>query len=214
MSQRIRGRVTFANVMSVCAVFIALGGTSYAALTLPKNSVGSKQIKKGAVRSSDVKNRALRAVDFKQGQLPAGARGPQGVKGDKGDKGETGAPGAATAFARINANGSLEANPALVKGIEQANIQHNPGAGGAELTGTGVYCIGGLPFTPRSAQVSNDNADAALTSNEIVSVIVFRGEDLGRCDAAHGQARVSVMSAPGTSATVLADKAFYIWFEA
>jgi hypothetical protein len=67
--------------MATIAVFLALGGGAYAALKLPKNSVGSKQIKANAVRSSKVKNGSLLADDFKAGQLP------QGAKGDKGDPG-------------------------------------------------------------------------------------------------------------------------------
>jgi hypothetical protein len=88
------------TVAAYLALFIALGGTSYAAAKLPKNSVGASQIKTNGVGSSEVKNGALRKVDFKAGELPAGAQGPQGVqglKGDKGDKGETGNVGAATA---------------------------------------------------------------------------------------------------------------------
>lgn len=51
-------KLTFANVMSVIAVFIALGGIGYATLKLPKNSVGRKQIKPNAVNSSKVKDGA------------------------------------------------------------------------------------------------------------------------------------------------------------
>jgi hypothetical protein len=93
------------------ALFIALGGVSYAAVTLPEDSVGSKQIKNGhvkrvdlaanAVTSSKVKDGSLLSTDFMAGQLPAGAPGQQGPKGDTGatglpgGKGDTGAPGAA-----------------------------------------------------------------------------------------------------------------------
>ena len=45
--------------MSTIAAFIALGGVSYAAISLPKNSVAGKHIKKGAVASSDVKDGSL-----------------------------------------------------------------------------------------------------------------------------------------------------------
>ena len=45
----LRPKLTFANVMSVLAVFIALSGVGYAAFKLPKHSVGSRQIKAGAV---------------------------------------------------------------------------------------------------------------------------------------------------------------------
>ena len=50
MLSRLRPRLTFANVISLLALFVALGGTGYAALKLPKNSVGTKQLKNRAVR--------------------------------------------------------------------------------------------------------------------------------------------------------------------
>jgi hypothetical protein len=85
------------------ALFVALGGTSYAAVKLPPRSVGTSQLKANAVTSQKVKDGVLQAKDFKAGQLPAGAAGPQGAKGDtgatgaqgpKGDRGATGARGA------------------------------------------------------------------------------------------------------------------------
>lgn len=96
----IRRHLSFANVVSLIALFVALGGTTYAAATLSKNSVGAKQIKKDSVRASEIKSRAvgtsevrngaLLAEDFKPGQLPAGAKGDRGLQGDKGDTGDTG----------------------------------------------------------------------------------------------------------------------------
>ena len=41
---RVRTRLSFANVVSTVALFLALGGTSYAAAQLPFNSVGKGQI--------------------------------------------------------------------------------------------------------------------------------------------------------------------------
>jgi hypothetical protein len=96
---RLRRHLTYANVMATLGVFLALGGVSYAALKLPKNSVGSKQIKKNAVTGTKVKNGSLKPGDFAAGSLPAGPQGPQGLpgaKGDKGDKGATGTFGAIT----------------------------------------------------------------------------------------------------------------------
>src|SRR4051812_16182099 len=55
----IRSRLTFANVVSVLALFIALGGSSYAAVTLRKNSVTSAQIKNGQVKNADLANNAV-----------------------------------------------------------------------------------------------------------------------------------------------------------
>ena len=76
MIRRMRRHVNPALVIAVVALFVALGGSSYAALKLPRNSVGSSQIRKDAVNTVKVKNRSLLATDFKKGQLPRGARGP------------------------------------------------------------------------------------------------------------------------------------------
>src|SRR4051794_22558658 len=79
-----------AMVVALVALFVAMGGVGYAAFKLPKNSVGSKQIKKNAVNSSKVANNSLLAGDFKAGQLPAGPQGMQGMQGLQGEKGAKG----------------------------------------------------------------------------------------------------------------------------
>ncbi len=85
MLERPRPRLTYANVIATLALFLALGGaTAYAASTLGRNTVGSKQLKKNAVTGAKVKDGSLSAGDFKAGQLPAGERGPQGVPGAPG----------------------------------------------------------------------------------------------------------------------------------
>ena len=53
-----RQHLTYANVMATVAVFIALGGTSYA-LTLPRNSVGASQIRENAVGASELRRGAV-----------------------------------------------------------------------------------------------------------------------------------------------------------
>jgi hypothetical protein len=50
-----------ALIVSFVALLVALGGTSYAAFSLPKNSVGTKQIKNKAVTNSKIKNGAVTA---------------------------------------------------------------------------------------------------------------------------------------------------------
>jgi hypothetical protein len=46
-------------VVACFALSVALGGTSYAAITLPRNSVGTKQLKKNAVTAGKVKTNAI-----------------------------------------------------------------------------------------------------------------------------------------------------------
>jgi hypothetical protein len=77
---RLRAALTYSNVMATVAVFVALGGGAYA-VTLPRNSVGSNQIKrhavtarkiaKGAVSTSNVKDFSLTVKDFRPSQLPS-----------------------------------------------------------------------------------------------------------------------------------------------
>jgi hypothetical protein len=50
---RFRKRLSFANVVSMIALFVALGGTSYAATSLARNSVGKGQIRANAVGKSE-----------------------------------------------------------------------------------------------------------------------------------------------------------------
>jgi hypothetical protein len=83
-----RRHLSFANVMSVIAVFIALGGAAYAATKLPKNSVGTKQIKRNAVNSSKVKDGSLQSSDFAAGVLQSGKQGEKGAPGEPGKPGE------------------------------------------------------------------------------------------------------------------------------
>ena len=64
-----RTRLTFANVTSCLALFIALGGASYAATQLPKNSVGAKQLNKNSVTTAKVKKEAITAAKVKKGTL-------------------------------------------------------------------------------------------------------------------------------------------------
>jgi hypothetical protein len=82
------------NLVAYLALFAALGGTSYAAIKLPRNSVGKAQIRRNAVTSAKVRDRSLLARDFKKGQLPAGPQGDTGPQGPAGQDGAPGAPGA------------------------------------------------------------------------------------------------------------------------
>ena len=83
-------------VVALTALFVAVGGTSYAAVQLAPNSVRSRHIKDGEIKRADLATNAvgaaqvadgsLLAADFRSGQLPAG---PQGATGPQGNAGAT-----------------------------------------------------------------------------------------------------------------------------
>jgi hypothetical protein len=76
--RRIRDKLTYANVISSIALFIALGGTSYA-LTLPHNSVGAAQIRSKAVGPTEIRTGAVRSRESLRGRTgPTGPAGPPG----------------------------------------------------------------------------------------------------------------------------------------
>jgi hypothetical protein len=102
----LRAHLTFSNVVSVLALFVALSGGAYA-LTVPQGSVGTRQLKNNAVTSAKVKNRSLQATDFKLGQLAAGAQGPKGDTGATGAQGPKGDTGPAGTITGVTAGGDL-----------------------------------------------------------------------------------------------------------
>lgn len=125
--RKFRSRLTYANVASSLALFLAIsGGTAFAA-----TQITSSQIRNGAVTNSKlgssavtgakVKNGSLTSSDFASGTLltgPAGATGPAGPAG---------AAGAGSSM-----NGVVSPEGTLVYGSGVAAVSPN---------GAGVYTI-------------------------------------------------------------------------
>jgi hypothetical protein len=73
----IRSRLTYANVVATAALFMALGGTSYAVFRVGSadvvdNSLRSRDLRDGTVRGRDIRDRALRARDIGLDKLGSG----------------------------------------------------------------------------------------------------------------------------------------------
>lgn len=60
-----------ALVVSLLALTVALGGTAYAGITIPRHSVGTRQLKKKAVGTRELKNRAVSTRKLKSGAVTA-----------------------------------------------------------------------------------------------------------------------------------------------
>jgi hypothetical protein len=164
------GRHVRNQLVGYIALFVALGGVSYAALKLPANSVRSRQISNGQVKNADlahnavtstkVKNGSLLSADFKAGQLPAGAQGPKGDTGPAGTNGQTGlqgVPGTARAYGSISSTGVID--QARSKNI--VSVDH--------VGGGGLYCVtlaaGIDPATTSPVATVNANNEAHQNSD-------------------------------------------------
>jgi hypothetical protein len=124
MAQRILFHVR-SNLVGYLALFVALGGSSYAAVSLAPGSVRTRALAKGAVthkklaansvNARNIANRSLTRADFKAGTLSgAGAKGDtgsgkRGKTGRTGPAGPAGPPGGAYIGARAQSTGTVNA---------------------------------------------------------------------------------------------------------
>jgi hypothetical protein len=146
---KLRGKLTYANVVATLALFIAVGGAgAFAATQLPKNSVGTKQIKKNAVNSSKVANGSLLPSDLK------GQKFPQGPKGDPGPQGE---PGATKVVMRLGPITTTPFSPGSDLYGSRANCQP-----GERATGGGYLDLSASSGTGDNAiQINRPNSDGS-----------------------------------------------------
>ncbi len=111
-------RMSYANVTATVALFVSLGGASYAAITVPAGSIGTPQLRNGAVTAAKVRAGSLVYNDLNpltrtllRGQTGAqGQRGPGGPQGPQGPQGVQGSPGPSTASPELG--GTTSAIPA------------------------------------------------------------------------------------------------------
>ena len=85
-----------ALVVALLALFVALGGTSYAALT-----VTGANVRNGSLTGTDIKNGSLRGADVRNGSLSAGDLSLDTIASLRGATGATGATGAPGTFGAV-----------------------------------------------------------------------------------------------------------------
>jgi hypothetical protein len=111
--QWIRTHLSFANAISMIALFVALGGTSIAAVSLSKNSVGSAQVKKNSLKAADIGRNAVGASEIRSNSVRGGDVGDGSIGSlDIGDNaiggGELGDNAVGSGELRDNSVGSSE----------------------------------------------------------------------------------------------------------
>ena len=153
MLNRIRSRLTYANVVATLAMFIALGGGAYALNGVPDRSgtyhgcVSASGVLR-VVRSASSCHRAKTVErDTRRVRVPGesaiswhqtGPRGPQGVPGNPGNPGNPGQNAATHVVVRRATNGD---------GQNFADVSCNPGE---VATGGGGFSPAGLTATEPS----------------------------------------------------------------
>jgi hypothetical protein len=80
------GRFLRHNTIALLALFLVLGGTSFAAATL----INGSQIKKHSIAKNRLTNKAIKQLKGNRG--PQGAQGAQGAQGPTGAQGPAGSP--------------------------------------------------------------------------------------------------------------------------
>jgi hypothetical protein len=148
--------------VSVVALVVAMGGTSYAAMTIGSRDVENDSlrgidVRDGSLRGIDVRDGSLRAKDFRGG-LPAGETGPVGPEGPQGEQG----PAGAGRWVLVNADGEIEAQSGgftLVAGYPTLANTSPDGTPSNALRANGNVYI---------------NAGEDLTDNAVVATIALQ----------------------------------------
>jgi hypothetical protein len=201
--RRIRRRLTFANVTSGLALFVALGGTSYAAVTLPRNSVGSDQIRYHAIQDTDIKPNAVRPW-----QIQKDAVGRSEIRPDAVRKWEIAADSVSADEIRPNAVGTSE----LADG----------GIGVADLSDAvkSAFTLGRAAVTKAGAATGGNATSVSPGATAGIYTVTF-GHDVSACQYSATLATVksgattsdtpdpgSITVAPGASNTQVQVRTF------
>ncbi len=190
-----------AMLVALLALFVALGGSSYAALTLPRGSVGGKQLKKNAVTSPKVKRGSLLLSDFRAShrsrlrgaQGIPGQQGAQGAQGEKGEKGDRGLAGTARAYALVHGDSC-----AL---MAACGIPKTKAVAYAIRVGVGIFCVGVTGIDASAA----DSVAVVTWAEEGVGGMARWRSDNNACVASEFEVLTSY--APGGSTPTAADSA-------
>ena len=241
--QWIRTHLSSAHVIAMIALFVALGSTSVAAVSLTKNSVGAKQIKKNAVRASEVNRNAVGASELRSNAVASGDIANNGVGGaDLADNsvggGELSDNSVGTgevsndslnrddivgnsleseispdAYARVTAAGALLPNTNPALPATSKNIVAE---NVTHVAATGVYCFVNLPFRPATAMIALDNATAPFNTAAESSYAATIATERGsnlNGCPAGADARVQTTKWTETAAPAFTDHPFVVWFE-
>ena len=160
------------HLVAYLALFFALGGTSMAAANaLPRNSVGSPQIKNGSIQKVDISKRTVTALRGARG--PRGLQGATGAKGDKGDKGDTGATGPSASFMSTATADHTIPEPGGGLGTPIASLDLSAGSYLVQVTGSVTRL--GLTAGQGATHTFQIRRDGAFINDAFIQVTTVQG---------------------------------------
>src|SRR6476646_10641902 len=150
-----RPRLSYANVISTLALFIALTGTTaFAASKLAPKSVGEPQLRPVAVTADKLRTNAVTAPKIKAQAVKQGKLANGSVTAAKMTQGSVASSSPITGFAT---NAESASPPAFAAISSEATIDSSFSksiAAVKEGSLVGIYCVSAAGFTPRGAQVT------------------------------------------------------------
>lgn len=191
MLWRSAGWLSYSNVVATVAIFVALGGSSYAAITITgkqikdttvasadvrNNSVRGKDIRRGTVRSSDVRDSSLLAKDFMPGQLQPGPRGEPGTAGPAGPAGPQGPTGPQGPAGAAGVSGLERVVGSSANNSESFKSAVATCPNGKRLLGTGSFVHGAVTGSFPD-QLTDVVVRATIVDDNLTAVQVIAAEE-------------------------------------
>ena len=137
-----RRRFNYANAMATIAVFIALGGASYAALKIPRNSVGSKQLKRSSVGRKHLKQGSVGESQLGPGSVGRAALQANAVSFDELAPNAVGSDKVKDGSLAYDDLDRAAVSPRLFAHVTSAGtLVDNAGATGVTKPSTGTYLV-------------------------------------------------------------------------
>jgi hypothetical protein len=161
------GRFLRHNTVALLALFVALGGTSFAAATL----INGSQIKPHTIAKNRLTNKAIKQLKGNRGP-----RGLQGVQGARGATGAQGVPGSALGYAYIKADGTLDTTRSKnVNSVQKGT--------------TGFYCLDTSVPVVNAVASANHNTSQF---DDVAETIIRPETDAFICDDTHHDIAIAV----------------------
>jgi len=187
---KLKSRLTYANVIATIALFLALGGGAFAAISIPKKSVGTKQLKTKAVTEPKLGDKAVTEGKLGDGAVTSGKLGANAVDSSKVKDQSIGLTKTAILdttvsqdFSSIGATscqGIDKTVPVALQQFDDVQVIADPTVGSGDNTwyGGALTIFAGPPSTPGTGEIQlhacNPTSVAANPPATTFRILAFR----------------------------------------